>query len=124
VRALFVALGSFCLLSFVACADESEMFTTNNPASCAQVCAKVVECDPEQSAEECGQGCVQDAQRANQVSSACLSAFGAVNSCVSGLTCEQGEAWFNEVPPDSYPCKAQDDAFYRSPECNPGSTGN
>ena len=30
-------------------------------------------------------------------------------TCVAGLTCEQGNAWNSEAPPDSYPCKAQDD---------------
>lgn len=121
MKALFVVLGSLCLLSFAACADDSEMFTSNNPANCAQFCTKVIECEPEQSAEECGQECVGTAQRANQVSSACLAAYGAVNSCVSGLTCEQGEAWLNGNQSDpSYPCKAEDDAFFFSPECNPG----
>ncbi|MFW2388666.1 MAG: hypothetical protein ACN4G0_10040 [Polyangiales bacterium] len=118
MRALFVTLGSFCLFGFAACADESEMFTSNNPANCAEFCTKLVECDPEETIEACGSNCVGIAQQANAVSSACLSAFGAVNSCVSGLTCEQGQAWFEEIPPDAYPCKAEDDAA--SAACNPG----
>ena len=41
---------------------------------------------------------------------ACRSAYTATSDCVIGLSCEQAEDWWNKTPPDSYPCKAQDDA--------------
>lgn len=109
MKAMIVILGSLSLLTLGACGDDPA--SSGSLANCGAFCAKLVECNPGSSTQECLSECNGFAQQFQRVSADCLAAYTSVNTCVGGLTCEQGEAWVDEIPPDSYPCKAQDDAL-------------
>jgi len=108
MKALMLIVGSFSLLT-LGCGDGGGT-TGASLANCSAFCSKFIQCTQQGTQQQCESECNANAQQAQAISAQCLGAFSAVNSCVSGLTCEQGQAWAEEIPPDSYPCKAQDDA--------------
>ncbi|MGB5812374.1 MAG: hypothetical protein WBG86_17685 [Polyangiales bacterium] len=80
---------------------------SNGTANCDAFCNVAEECGG-QDQSACVSECLDDATIAEEVSAACLDAFASLNGCVGGLTCPQAEAWLDEVPPDSYPCRNED----------------
>ena len=87
----------------IACGDDGSV------ANCDAYCGKVSSCGVDTEP-----GCVDDCVWGATGSSACVSAYSNTNICVAGLSCGQAQAWWDETPPDSYPCKAQDDAEGRA----------
>ena len=59
----------------------------------------------------CLNSCVGAAEAAMSTSGDCFSAYSGMNGCVAGLTCPQVDAFIFRTPPESYPCKAQFDAW-------------
>ncbi|MEM7436843.1 MAG: hypothetical protein AAF436_16945 [Myxococcota bacterium] len=92
-----VVLGVLAL----SCGDSS------GDSSCNSFCNVAAQCGGEDRAE-CVSTCVSNAAEAETISEACLAAFLGRTGCVGGLTCQQAEAWLDEVPPDSYPCRDED----------------
>ena len=45
---------------------------------------------------------------ASDFSARCGAAVNDLAGCVGGLSCEQLDAWSDEVPPDGYPCRAEE----------------
>jgi hypothetical protein len=62
------------------------------------------------SVESCVSGCVSKAQDILSMSADCFNALSDVYGCLGGLTCPQVDAFSTETPPESYPCKTQQDA--------------
>ena len=109
MKMFVVELGVLCALGVVGCADDT---LTGDPsiANCGAFCDKAVECTEGASRSVCILQCNAIASNEAAISEQCVAGFAAVNACVSELSCEQRDAWFSEIPPDSYPCKAEDDA--------------
>ena len=109
MKTLVLLVGVLCTTGLIGCAEDGP---TGDPnlANCGTFCDRVVGCTEGASRPTCISQCNTIASNAASVSEPCLAGFAAVNACVSELSCEEGEAWFNETPPDSYPCKAEDDA--------------
>jgi hypothetical protein len=101
MRVLILILSAMLLATLGACGGGG-----GDAANCEAYCDKVFSCGVD-TAPGCLEDCTADVTNA---SGACRSAYIATGDCVIGLSCEQAKAWWNETPPDSYPCKAQDDA--------------
>lgn len=89
------------LVVLAGCGDSS---SSND---CEAFCDKEAECEGSLPAG-CVPLCDGVVEAAAQISSACGDAVSSLLSCASGLTCVEYEAWENEEPPDSYPCRAED----------------
>jgi hypothetical protein len=80
-------------------------------SGCAQACVVLLDCDTIYGTEaECLSACEVAYDDAASVGLDCEDAFTAFNLCIGGLTCTEFEAYLNYEPPDSYPCKAEEDA--------------
>ncbi len=98
-----LTVASFALIcTFVACGDDSDN-------ACSSWCGVVEECT-DVSFSDCMNGCAEEISQAGAVSPQCANAIRDQNVCLGALTCPEFEAWLQEVPPDTYPCKAADDA--------------
>jgi len=75
--------------------------------NCPDVCSVITSCTG-QSTESCMEQCEGDLMQATEFSAACRAAVNDLTACVGGLSCEQLDAWFEEVPADSYPCIAEE----------------
>lgn len=105
MKVLILILSSMLLATLGACGGED-----GGDASCKAYCDNLFSCEV-----DTVPGCFEDCtQVVGEISGACLSAFTNVNICVAGLSCEQAQAWWDQTPPGSYPCKAQDDAEIRA----------
>jgi hypothetical protein len=97
--------GFLCVLALgvMGCGDENV---------CESFCAKDAECfPPEDQTPRCEQACRYVLDVSGDFSDECGNAAGAVFACVADLpTCEEVNDYWFEIPPDSYPCKAADDA--------------
>ena len=89
------------LVLLAGCGDSS---SSND---CEGFCDTSAECEGTPTAV-CLPLCDAAVEAAAQTSSACGDALNSLLSCASGLTCAQYEAWQNEEPADSYPCRAED----------------
>jgi len=87
--------------SLMGCGDDFD------PA-CSPWCTVVDDCT-EVSFSECMDACAEESSQAQAISSECAGAVRNQNVCLGELTCVEFEAWANEIPPDSYPCKSDDD---------------
>jgi hypothetical protein len=77
-------------------------------ATCSPWCSVVDECTTG-SFSDCMAACAEELSQAGSISSECAEAVRDQNRCLGELTCTEFDAWATEVPPDSYPCKAEDD---------------
>lgn len=112
MKVFVLVLSSLSVLLLAGCGDDSAgVGGSAGTANCDAFCSKAVACEAYASTQECLNWCRAALENAQRVSANCVNAFSAVNTCVAGLTCEQVNAWSNETPPDSYPCKAQDDGI-------------
>lgn len=109
MKVLISLFGVLCVTGVLGCSDDA---APSDPklANCGTFCDKVVECSEGASRPVCTSDCNVIANSLSLVSPQCLAGFAAINACVSGLSCEEREAWLDGIPPDSYPCKAEDDA--------------
>lgn len=100
-KALIAASTIAFACSLVACGDDFD-------AACSPWCAVVDDCT-EASFSECMSACAEESSQARAISSECAYAVRDQNVCLGELTCEEFEAWLEEIPPDGYPCKGADD---------------
>lgn len=78
-------------------------------ANCDDYCAVWAMCTT-RDLDACKTDCTEfNESLSADLGQACADADAEVNACVAGLTCEGLEGWLDEVPADSYPCKAEDD---------------
>ena len=94
------SIGLAC--SLAACGDD------DFDAACSPWCTVVADCT-ETSFSECMDACAEESSQAESISSECANAVRDQNVCLGELTCAEFEAWADEIPPDSYPCKSADD---------------
>lgn len=80
----------------------------NVDAVCSSWCSVVEECT-NTSLSECKEACSVELVKARSVSPRCEDAVAGQNACVGELTCAELEAWYDEDPPDAYPCNDTDD---------------
>jgi hypothetical protein len=80
----------------------------NVDGPCASWCALVEECT-DASVSECTEACTAELGKARSVSSQCEDAVTGQNACVGELECAEFDAWYDEDPPDAYPCEDADD---------------
>lgn len=86
---------------------DGESSGANN---CSAACAVITTCVM-QSTEDCLAQCQGDLSEAAEFGQACVDAVDDLAACIAGGSCADFEAWLDEIPSDSYPCKAQDDAI-------------
>lgn len=79
-------------------------------SSCSAACAVIVPCIM-QSTSACMAQSEGDIREANDVSAECGAAVNDLIDCIAGGSCADFEAWNDEIPPDSYPCRAEDMAI-------------
>jgi len=91
-------------LGLAGCSEDSGV--------CGSFCAKDAECfSPEDQFPRCEQACRYALDVSADLSAECGDAAADVFACVADLpTCEDVNDYWFEVPADSYPCKAADDA--------------
>ena len=79
---------------------------------CESFCSKDFECSsPEDRIPRCEEACRYALGVSADFSTECGDAAASVFACVADLqTCEEVDDYWYEIPPDSYPCKAADDA--------------
>ena len=102
LRGVLVATSIGLACSLAACGDD------DFDAACSPWCTVVADC-AETSFSECMDACAEESSQAQAISSECAGAVRNQNVCLGELTCAEFEAWADEVPPDSYPCKSADD---------------
>jgi hypothetical protein len=78
---------------------------------CEAFCAKDAECfAPEDQTPRCTEACAYTLNVSADFSAECGGAAADLFACVADLpSCEQVDAYWFEIPADSYPCKAGDD---------------
>ena len=96
-------VGLFGILAIGCGGDEAG----NN---CGAACSVITSCWDDTTAS-CMAQCEGDLGEAAEFGTACVDAVNAVAACIGGLSCQQLDAWFDEIPADSYPCRAQDIAI-------------
>ena len=101
IRSVLVATSIGLAFSLVGCGDDDF-------DACSPWCTVVDDCT-ETSFSECMDACAEESSQAQAISSECAGAVRNQNVCLGELTCAEFEAWADEVPPDSYPCKSADD---------------
>ena len=101
IRSVLVATSIGLAFSLVGCGDDFD-------AACSPWCTVVADCT-ETSFSECMDACAEESSQAQSISSECAGAVRNQNVCLGELTCAEFEAWADEIPPDSYPCKSADD---------------
>ena len=101
IRSVLVATSIGLAFSLVGCGDDDF-------DACSPWCTVVADCT-ETSFSECMDACAEESSQAQAISSECAGAVRNQNVCLGELTCAEFEAWADEVPPDSYPCKSADD---------------
>jgi hypothetical protein len=99
---LLVAASIGLAFSLVGCGDD------DFDAACSSWCTVVDDCT-ETSFSECMDACAEESSQTQAISSECAGAARNQNVCLGELTCAEFEAWADEIPPDSYPCKSADD---------------
>jgi hypothetical protein len=102
IRSVLVAISIGLACSLVGCGDD------DFDAACSSWCTVVDDCT-ETSFSECMDACAEESSQAQAISSECAGAVRNQNVCLGELTCAEFEAWADEIPPDSYPCKSADD---------------
>ena len=102
IRSVLVAASIGLACSLAACGDD------DFDATCSPWCTVVDDCTAT-SFSECMDACAEESSQAQAISSECAGAVRNQNVCLGELTCAEFEAWADEVPPDSYPCKSADD---------------
>lgn len=103
-----IGLVGLCGVLSLGCGDDGSGSAGGN--NCSAACAVITECIM-QSTAECMAQCQGDLTEAAEFGQACVSAVNDVAACIAGGSCADFEAWIDEVPADSYPCKAEDDAI-------------
>jgi hypothetical protein len=78
--------------------------------NCGDACSVITSCTNDTTAS-CMAQCEGDLMDATEFSPACGEAVNDLAGCVGGLSCEQLDAWFDELPADSYPCVAEETAI-------------
>ena len=78
--------------------------------NCPAACSVITSCTGESTAS-CMAQCEGDLMEATEFSAACRDAVNDLTACIGGLSCEQLDAWFEEVPADSFPCRAEEIAI-------------
>ena len=101
IRSVLVATSIGLAFSLVGCGDDFD------PA-CSPWCTVVADCT-DTSFSECMDACAEESSQARAISPECAGAVQNQNVCLGELTCAEFEAWADEIPPDSYPCKSTDD---------------
>jgi len=99
---VLVAASIGLAFSLVGCGDD------DFDAACSSWCTVVDDCT-ETSFSECMDACAEESSQARAISPECAGAVQNQNVCLGELTCAEFEAWADEIPPDSYPCKSADD---------------
>jgi hypothetical protein len=79
----------------------------NTGNKCNEACAVITSCWGDTNAS-CMAQCEGDLAEAAEFGDGCVAAVNALAACLGGLSCQQLDGWFEEVPTDSYPCRAQD----------------
>ena len=74
--------------------------------NCRAGCEVVSSCTT-QSYQSCLDECEADYEEASNFSPSCAAAVNDLAACVGGLTCEEVNAWLEQAPADSYPCRDQ-----------------
>lgn len=82
----------------------------NGGSKCGEACSVITSCWNETDAE-CMAQCEGDLAEATEFGEGCVAAVNDLAACLGGLSCQQLDAWFEEVPADGYPCRAQDIAI-------------
>jgi hypothetical protein len=78
---------------------------------CGSFCAQDAKCYGSEGIPNCVQYCNDLLGDAASVSAECESLYAELLACVADLpSCDQVDAHYSEDPPDSYPCKAEEDA--------------
>jgi hypothetical protein len=99
-------VGLVCVLALfiTGCGDEGGV--------CASFCAKDFECySPQERIPRCEEACRWELGVDGDLSAECGDPAVSPLACVANLqTCEEVDNYWYEIPPDSYPCKAADDA--------------
>jgi len=98
------------LSSLAGCSDQP--FDDDFDRTCSPWCTVADGCTRSDYFSQCMSECARELYYAESVSSQCADSVRNQNVCLSELTCEELDAWREEVPPDSYPCKDADDAVY------------
>ena len=88
------------------CSDDSSGGggSGGTPTNCSSACDNEVECN-DTSRTVCEGACDVAILAAEQISQTCFDAVNAVLGCAGALSCADYEAWQNEEPPDSFPCR-------------------
>jgi hypothetical protein len=79
----------------------------NTGNKCNEACAVITSCWGDTDAE-CMAQCEGDLAEASEFGEGCVAAVNALAACLGGLSCQQLDGWFEGVPADSYPCRAED----------------
>ena len=103
-----IGLVGLCGALSMGCGDDSNSSGGND--NCNAACSVITQCVA-QSTPDCLAQCRGDLMEAAEFGQACVDAVNDLAACLGGGTCDDFEAWLDEIPADSYPCKAQDDAI-------------
>jgi hypothetical protein len=79
-------------------------------ANCDSFCQVNVEC-ADADRPTCISQCEEQADEIRAESENCFNLLSNQNACVGGLSCPAWQAWLNDTPPDSYPCRDEDVAL-------------
>ena len=99
---------ALALMLSVGCGNDSNGGggTGGSADPCPAVCDNEVECN-ETPRGVCTAVCAGALAVAEAFSTSCFDAVNAVLGCAGVLSCADYEAWQNEEPPDSFPCRAE-----------------
>ncbi len=100
----FVFVLVLSVLPWMGCGDDV-------PEACRSFCAQDAKCYGSEGIPNCVQYCDDLLAEAASVSDECATLFAEMAACVGELpSCDDVNAYYSEDPPDSYPCKAEEDA--------------
>ena len=103
------ALGfiGLCGILAIGCSSSSGDGGGGADNKCGDACSVITSCWNETDAE-CMAQCEGDLAEAAEFGEGCVAAVNDLAACLGGLSCQQLDGWFEEVPADGYPCRAQD----------------
>lgn len=102
-----IGLVALCGILAMGCSGDEGSSSDNN---CSAACAVISPCVM-QSTSDCLAQCEGDLSEAAASGEACVSAVDDLAACIGAGSCEDFEAWLEEIPADSYPCRAEDIAI-------------
>ncbi len=94
----------FAVAVFAGCGDDGDL--------CTSYCATFTECYPEdEQIPPCEPVCRDHLETSAALGADCGDAVERLAACVGALpTCDAVYAYWDEIPPNDYPCKAGDDS--------------